>query len=471
MATAAAAECPVCCAAFTPVLRRNVQCNYCDFGACAACVAQYLLQSPKDADCMSCRKPWNREFLDDNFTKAFVSGAYKQHREHVLLDREKALLPESQILLENYKIADNLMDNVRKNEIEVARLRGRLEAISRDIHHDRSRHARITAANYTNDGGLGAGRRERRACIRGCPVDECRGFLSTAWKCGTCEVQVCPQCHEVKSTDATDHHVCDADAVASARLMARDTKACPSCAALIFKIDGCDQMWCTQCHTAFSWRTGEVVTTTVHNPHYYEYLRRTVGEVPRNPGDIVPGEAEAAGACGRLPNPYEFERRIRGLPTVVRRFLSDTHRTARHFTDIDIRRLRGETEYDANVNADLRLQYLLKRIDETEWRRKLQQREKRRQRDMEIRQILEMFVAATADTTQKITDSDPFVTDYVAFGVVRELVNLMTYADEQITLISKRFNMSVNYWRRFAYPPGLADAVAAGPAAPNINPA
>ncbi len=451
------AECPVCCAAFTPVQRRSVKCNYCEFGACATCVAQYLLQSPRDADCMSCRKPWNREFLDDNFTKAFVSGAYKQHREHVLLDREKALLPESQILLENYKIADNLLENVRKNEIEVARLRGRLEAITRDIHHDRTRQARIVASNYTSDGGLGADRRERRAFIRACPADECRGFLSTAWKCGTCEAHVCPQCHEVKLENA--EHMCDADAVASARLMARDTKACPSCAALIYKIDGCDQMWCTQCHTAFSWRTGEVVTTTVHNPHYYEYLRRTVGEVPRNPGDVPGG----GGACGGLPNPYEFERRIRGMPTIVRRFLSDTHRTARHFTEIDLRRMRGQTEYDANANADLRLQYLLKRIDETEWRRKLQQREKKRQRDMEIRQVLEMFVAATADTTQKIIDSDPFATDYVAYGVTRELVNLMTYADEQMNLISKRFNMSVNYWRRFAYPTGLLEALAVPP--------
>lgn len=456
---AAAAECPVCCAAFTAVQRRNVQCHYCEFGACAACVAQYLLQSPRDADCMRCRKPWNREFLDDNFTKTFVSGAYKQHREHVLLDREKALLPESQILLENFKIAENLMENVRKNEVEVARLRARLEALTRDIHHDRSRQARIVAANFTTDGGLGAGTRERRAFIRACPADQCRGFLSTAWKCGTCEVHVCPQCHDVKLPNA--EHVCDADAVASARLMARDTKACPSCAALIYKIDGCDQMWCTQCHTAFSWRTGEVVTTTIHNPHYYEYLRRTVGEVPRNPGDVPGGNG-----CGGLPNPYEFERRIRGLPVVVRRFLSDTHRVARHFTEIDIRRLRGETEYDANANADLRLLFLLKRIDETEWRRKLQQREKKRQRDMEIRQVLEMFVAATADTVQKIVDADPFTTEYAAFGATRELVNLMTYAEEQMTLISKRYSMSVNYWRRFAYPAGLMEAVAVPQALP-----
>ena len=65
----------------------------------------------------------------------------------------------------------------------------------------------------------------------------------------------------------------------------KDTKKCPTCYSLIHKIDGCDQMWCTQCKTAFSWNTLKI-ENKVHNPHFYEYLRANNHNVPRDINDI-----------------------------------------------------------------------------------------------------------------------------------------------------------------------------------------
>ncbi len=39
-------------------------------------------------------------------------------------------------------------------------------------------------------------------------------------------------------------------------------------------VHNCDQMWCVECKTAFSWSKGTVETGMVHNPHYYQWMRQ-----------------------------------------------------------------------------------------------------------------------------------------------------------------------------------------------------
>lgn len=126
--------------------------------------------------------------------------------------------------------------------------------------------------------------RARREFIRKCGDAECRGFLSTRWKCGVCDKTTCSDCHEVVSSD----HKCNPDIVATIKLLKTDTRDCPKCQTGIFKIDGCDQMWCTQCKTGFSWTTGKI-ELKLHNPHYYEW-RRQNGGLERDPGDVECGE-------------------------------------------------------------------------------------------------------------------------------------------------------------------------------------
>ena len=51
-------------------------------------------------------------------------------------------------------------------------------------------------------------------------------------------------------------------------------------------VKNCDQMWCIECKTAFSWSKGTVEVGMVHNPHYFQWMRQN-GGMPR--ADGMPG--------------------------------------------------------------------------------------------------------------------------------------------------------------------------------------
>ncbi len=54
-------------------------------------------------------------------------------------------------------------------------------------------------------------------------------------------------------------------------------------------LSNCDQMFCTNCNSAFSWKTLKLVNGNIHNPHYFEWMRRS-GQQARNPLDIQCGQ-------------------------------------------------------------------------------------------------------------------------------------------------------------------------------------
>ena len=448
----AATECPLCCEQYTQHLRKRVACGYCDTACCSGCLQTYLLTLQSEAQCMSpdCKRAMDGEFLSMHLPRTWLLSKYKAHREKVLLDREMALLPASQEMLANYKMAQEMHTQLAAQEIERRELKKRVVDLDRTIALTRQQLGILTRTNYiqapivanivTEDGGGAAAAVQRQAArqfIRACPVDDCRGFLSTAWKCGTCDSWVCKDCGEPKlEGQRDDQHVCNPDVAASHAMLQRDSRPCPQCAAMIYKLEGCDQMWCTQCNHAFSWRTGAIVTGgVIHNPHYYEWVRRTRGEVPRNPGDVP---------CGGMPGAYELDAMMRrqAMPIEDSRKLRDIHRLLRHVQTMDLPALRNQADPGVQRNADLRLKYLLNQIDQEEWRRKLQQREKKRERAFAMMQVYEMFVAAGTDCYRGLMQgvSTPR-------QALDQMQQVQTFGNESLAAISKRFNMGVKRLR------------------------
>jgi len=415
---------------------------------------------------MSCRKGWSREILADNLTQKFVTKTYKVRRENLLLEREKSMLPATQQYVELEKEDRRLKHEIKLLEVEETAAAAHLSDICslpldeikathncRDNYHASiTRHSLITAArkaimmlkldighlewqisrlnNHARSERVDA---ERRVFVRACPADNCRGFLNTSWKCGICEMWSCPTCHEVKGATRDEEHVCNPDNVATAVLLAKDSRSCPKCSAMIFKIDGCDQMYCTQCHTAFSWRRGTIEEGHVHNPHYFEFLRTHGGVIPRAPGDV---------RCGGMPYWDNISVHISGtfMKASELQLISNAYRSHLHVQFITMPRYL--VTGGAVDNRDLRVKFMIGDIDENTFKNKIQQREKARQRKNDISQVLEMFTDVLVDLFQayeRQINNNIRQREAIAETLIQSLTNLRKHVNETLLVVSKRY--------------------------------
>jgi hypothetical protein len=200
-------------------------------------------------------------------------------------------------------------------------------------------------------------------------------------------------------------------------------------------------MWCTSCHTPFSWQTGTVITTgIIHNPHYYQWMRNGgTGQMPQHPGHIP---------CGGLPDPYNLRRTLRNVSEIdIVEFLN-VYRTCVHM--IEVERTRYERHVQPQNNRDLDVKYLMSEMDEEDWKAALAKEEKDRQKSREIREILDAFNGATIDIMRRIEIRPTVPYDRreglaLTLEIRTELNALREYIIGELMKVSKAFNCSVPY--------------------------
>ena len=405
-------NCVICDETLNLKNHKLIYCEYCEFGACKTCYQTFLPEqnAPK---CMNreCTKVWTRRFINATFSQSFLQKDWRKSREKLAFDRETAQLPATQEILERRLRIENAKRQIIETRILIKNKEKYYAAEYRKqkkpyppFAPEELRNLRRTLDQlqlFVYGGGRIGGLATRPATVthfvRGCPDEDCRGFLSSDWKCGLCYVQTCSKCHVIKNTETTEH-TCNPDDVATATLLNRDTKPCPKCHTGIFKIDGCDQMWCTQCHTAFSWNTG-ALETHIHNPHYYEWQRRNNGGVaPR-----VPGDGPLVCAPDQPLNHYTY-RHITGLqlrPSITV-LAGNIIRDVLHLRETDIPTFRPEI--NENVFRENRIHYLKKDITKEIFIRRVLMENKKREINVEIQQVLEMFVQVSTDIIRDFTN-------------------------------------------------------------------
>ena len=476
-------SCSVCFDPFNRTTRAVTQCPYCAIQTCRTCLQTYLLTDIGDIPrCINpeCGHGYSREFLDGELTQAFRLKTYKAHREKVLSDRERARFPSTQADVRAYLAAKARATALRE---EIAALSARIfelhaefirrrtvllavpsvdddapshghadrptlsttfqlfdqyVAATRPIHRQRQalrrelNPLRRTIASYGRF--INARTRlvaqdattppTRNEFIKPCPSNECKGFLSTSWKCGLCDVWSCPTCHEVKGLSRDAAHSCDPDKVLTVQFLAKVAKSCPKCGVQICKIEGCDQMWCTSCNTGFDWRTGKLANGPIHNPHYFEWLRSR-GEAPPNSAQLV-----NFGDCDVVTDRAVAEA-LRGTTDATEPFLLQTWRLMRELQDD--RGFRVQTAMDEKFRQ-LRVRYMANELTEAAWKRTLQRYEKDANFHAANHNVKDVFVTASRDLIRNVLDPG------ADLSLVKEqLVALFAYCNAASDAVSKRF--------------------------------
>lgn len=420
--------CDVCCEPWNKTNHKKVSCSFCDLVCCRTCVQKYLLNVHEDPHCMGCKTRWDREFVDSWCTQKFRNTEMRMHRETILLERERALFPETQPHVERILRMRDVRENIRELRSRLIELLNQFHIpipVVDDTHFDRHPDLRLAHQRYTDAlieyeelrTGYVHVQDNQRRFVRKCPNGECRGFMDEDWYCGMCRVHFCHKCNE----SIGDGHECDPDAVRTMELLNTDTKPCPKCGEMIQKLSGCAQMWCTSCETAFDWRTGVICVGKIHNPHYLEFKRKQ-HSLNREHGDIP---------CGGLPS-YQELRVVEEPPRVELLTFRYT-----------LMRIEGELRWRWVVTDDnvyLRIKYMLREMNIDEFKKELQRRDKQNAKARDVTQILQMFMDTSSDELRQ------YVLGKNVDEVLENLRVLIDYTNGVIQTIHKRYNCVTPYF-------------------------
>ena len=385
-------SCIICTEKYNITTRHPVPCEYCTFTACHKCTSTYLLSQPVSR-CMdnNCNREWTRKHMTKHLSPTFRSREFKQHTEQILFDKESAYFQETQREIEEDKRREEVRLEIykleKKRHEEIMRIRDECEEKVKVLRLE-----------------MGQKSKERVQFVQRCIYDNCQGFMSSQWKCGLCDRHACNKCHKPKKSHNDPEHECNPDDIASVDLIQRETKPCPKCHTQIYKIHGCDQMWCTNCKTPFSWIHGTIITGPLHNPHYHEYLAQMGREDNQQPHrnqdngcrempDVFPSEIRHVIECVLIDQVYRPRRSI----------LLDLCRIFQHIVYGELRYYEIPTN-ELAINTSERKAFLKHNMVEDEFKKIILKNYKEVQKTTELRQIMEMIRDALRDIYFRLED-------------------------------------------------------------------
>lgn len=256
-----------------------------------------------------------------------------------------------------------------------------------------------------------------------CSKEGCNGIVNSDFKCDLCYSNYCPECFAILS----DGHVCKEDDMLTAKEIITNTKPCPKCAARIFKISGCNQMFCTNCKIGFDYVSGRIIKSNFHNPHRMEWLLSR-GFTDDN-------------VCG-----HERITEIKHPFLLFRLYQSNMVREK-------IRNIsNNNNRYDENMFVR-RCRYVLNMCSKKEYIKVIKNIERNKRKDCMLQYIYQEYVdnidailyvahQKEIDIMQKLTKEhiDRYIFTFVATNnlivVIKELINIDVTLDEFVDVLA-----------------------------------
>jgi len=485
------ATCGVCCEKYNKSTHNRVVCEFagCAYESCKVCVRKYLLGTTNDPHCMNCKNQWTSKFMVESLNRSYIDSDYKKHRKNLLVDREISRTPELMVLVERTKLVEEETKELNLMMKEFEDLRKMVNTMRIKIGEKNMRIFRIRNGEH-------AEKDERKKFIMPCPGDDCKGYLSSHYKCELCKLYVCPDCFEIIGYNKEDAlHVCKEDNLKSAEMIKKETKGCPKCGVRIFKISGCDQMWCTECKVAFSWNSGKIVIDgAIHNPHFYQYMQNNnAGLAPRNPGDVLCGGllsihnlkfiqahlTKASSVVSSAGNSNEFAgllisndviknfiQNLKTKPTrkyvdfylddaltnvvlmdelkyilsqnsifaILNNILSNLHRVINHITNVDLENCRRLVRQFLN-HDEITVQYILNRKSKEDLANAIYKNDNERKKNVEKLNVYELLSVVGIERFNELNEYFKFKSGLSVNLIVTFIYEIVKFANEYNQLI------------------------------------
>ncbi len=470
--------CSVCDEKFNLSIRKEVNCAKCNLSCCAACVKAYLLSSTNLPHCMNCKVAWSDERLRDAVSDNWIKKDYATKRRDLIFDSEKSLLPatmpeverlrerqrnsrelnklkpvlsSSEFLIKEIKRMIDRNEPMGNIKVAVLELQQTVERVD-FFKNQTPQELGATGATTNSVGRLRTTTTEQhlesKQFVKPCPEDGCNGFLSTQYKCGLCNCKACPKCFDItvhgehikgKNIVPETEHVCKPENVATADLIRKETRNCPTCGTSIFRMFGCDSMFCTHCNNGFNWRTGKKVEHThLHNPHFFEWMNRNPASRRNQPQSVQDG------GClweGRRANVAGIRTRLNGVTHDIRTYILSVIQSVQHISDIEV---NGIPTYNTpeDINRQYRIKYLMGELDMDKMKQLCLTRMMQVEFDNARRSLYEMLGQAARDI---INGMDARLTQEQAIELRAQLISLLEYFNTQVLKLYNKFKRSGSF--------------------------